>query len=64
MINRLQVSARLFIEDGWLALAMLGAVVFAIIFSALIPNLVATAAVLLLGLLGVLVADIARSARR
>jgi len=63
LINVIGESARLFVDDGWLALAILGVIVFAAIFSALVPNLLATSLVLLLGCLGVLVADAARAAR-
>jgi len=63
LINVIGESARLFVDDGWLALAILGVLVFAAIFSALVPNLLATSLVLLLGCLGVLVADAARAAR-
>ncbi len=63
LINVIGESARLFVDEGWLALAILGVIVFAAIFSALVPNLLATSLVLLLGCLGVLVADAARAAR-
>jgi hypothetical protein len=63
LINVIGESARLFVDDGWLALAILGVLVFAAIFSALVPNLLATSLVLLLGCLGVLMADAARAAR-
>jgi hypothetical protein len=64
LINVICELARLFVDDGWLALAIVCVIVFAAIFSALMPDLLATTVVLLLGFLGVLVADVARAARR
>jgi hypothetical protein len=54
----------LFVDDGWLAPAILGVVAFAAIFSTLEPDPRATGLVLLLGCLGVLVANVASAARR
>jgi hypothetical protein len=56
--------AGLFVDDGWLALAILGVVALAAIFSALVSDPLATGAVLLLGCLGVLVANVATTAGR
>ena len=56
--------AKLFVDDGWLALAILGVVAFAGILSTLVPSSLATGVVLLLGCLGVLVANAASAARR
>jgi hypothetical protein len=56
--------AGLFVDDGWLALAILGVVALAAIFSALVPDPLATGVVLLLGCLGVLVASVASAAGR
>jgi len=55
--------AGLFVDDGWLALAILGVVAFAAIVSMLVADPLATGAVLLLGCLGVLVANVASAAR-
>ncbi len=64
LINVARELAKLFVDDGWLALAILGVVAFAAIFSTLVPNPLATGVVLLLGCLGVLVANVASAARR
>jgi hypothetical protein len=56
--------ARLFIGDGWLVLAILGVLVLAAVVSALMPDLLATAMVLLLGCFGLLLVDVAGTARR
>jgi hypothetical protein len=50
--------------DGWLAPAILGVVAFTAIVSMLVPDPLATGVVLLLGCLGVLVANVASAARR
>ena len=55
----------LFVDDGSLALAILAVVMLAAISIALIPDApLVTGAVLLLGCLGVLLANVARAARR
>jgi hypothetical protein len=64
LINVGRELARLFVDDGWLALAILGVVAVASIVSALVPNSLAAGAVLLLGCLGVLVANVACAAWR
>jgi hypothetical protein len=65
LINTIRELAGLFVEDGSLALAILGLVVLASILVALMPDLpLAAGAVLLLGCLGVLVANVTRAARR
>jgi len=64
LINIARELANLFVDDGWLALAILGVVAFAGILSTLVPSSLATGVVLLLGCLGVLVANVASSARR
>jgi hypothetical protein len=57
--------AGLFVDDGWLALAILAVIALAGIFSALMPNNeVAAGAILLFGCLGVLLANVARAAQR
>jgi hypothetical protein len=55
----------LFVDDGSLALAILAVVILAAISVALIPEVpLAAGAILLLGCLGVLSANVARAARR
>jgi hypothetical protein len=55
----------LFVDDGSLALAILAVVMLAAISVALIPDApLAAGAILLLGCLGVLSANVARAARR
>jgi hypothetical protein len=55
----------LFVDDGWLALAILAVVMLAAISAALIPDIpLAAGAILLFGCLGVLLANVARAARR
>jgi hypothetical protein len=61
--NVVRELAGLFVDDGWLALAILGVVALAAIVSTLVSDPLATGAVLLLGCLGVLVANVARAAR-
>jgi hypothetical protein len=62
--NVVRELAGLFVDDGWLALAILGVVALAAIVSTLVSDPLATGAVLLLGCLGVLVANVATAARR
>jgi hypothetical protein len=55
----------LFVDDGALALEILGVVVVAAIAAALVPNIpLATGGILLLGCIGVLSMSVARAARR
>jgi hypothetical protein len=55
----------LFVDDGSLALAILVVVMLAAISAALIPDVPSvTGAILLFGCLGVLLANVARAARR
>ena len=55
----------LFVDDGSLALMILAVVILAGILAALLPDhQLATGATLLLGCLGVLLANVARTARR
>ena len=57
--------AGLFIDDGWLALAILAVIALAGIFSILMPDTpLAAGAILLFGCLGVLLANVARAAQR
>ena len=64
LINVARELAKLFVDDGWLALAILGVVALAGIFSTLVPISLATGVVLLLGCLGVLAANVASAVRR
>jgi hypothetical protein len=55
----------LFIDDGWLAAAILGVVAFAAIIASLIPGgTLAAGAILLCGLLAVLLVNTVTAARR
>jgi hypothetical protein len=55
----------LFVDDGALALEILGVVVVAAITAALVPNVpLATGGILLLGCVAVLSTSVARAARR
>jgi hypothetical protein len=57
--------AGLFVDDGSLALAILGVVVVAAIVAALTPGVpLLSGAILLLGNLGALLANVTRAARR
>jgi hypothetical protein len=57
--------AGLFVDDGWLALAILAVVLLAGAFAALMPDApLAAGAILLLGCLGVLLANVARAGPR
>jgi hypothetical protein len=62
--NIVRELAGLFVDDGWLALAILGVVAFAAVVSTLVSDQLATGVVLLLGCLGVLVANVAAAAQR
>ena len=64
LIAAVHELAGLFVDDGWLALAILSVVAFAAIFSSLVSDPLATGVVLLGGCLGVLVANVATAARR
>jgi hypothetical protein len=57
LINLMRTLAGLFVDDGWLALAILGTVVVAAIIAALTSGWWA-GAVLLVGCLGVLLANV------
>ncbi len=64
VIRVLRQVAGLFVEDGWLALAILGVVALAAVLALLMPRLSpAAGALLLFGCLGVLVANVMRAAR-
>jgi hypothetical protein len=60
----LRQLAGLFVEDGWLALAILGIVALAAVLALLMPRLpLAAGALLLFGCLGVLLVNVVRAAR-
>ena len=64
LIRVLRQFAGLFVEDAWLALAILGIVALAAVLALLMPRLSpAAGALLLFGCLGVLVANVMRAAR-
>jgi uncharacterized membrane protein len=64
LLGILRDVARLFVDDGSLALAILGVVIVAAIVAALTPDVpVLTGATLLLGNLGVLLVNVIRAAR-
>jgi hypothetical protein len=55
----------LFVDDGALALEIVAVVALAAVSAAVVPNVpLATGAILLFGCLGVLLANVARAARR
>lgn len=55
----------LFVDDGWLALAIVAVVALAAVCATLAPNApLLSGVVLLLGCLGVLLANVLRAARR
>ena len=57
--------AGLFVDDGWLALEILAVIALAGIFSTLMLDIpLAAGAILLFGCLGVLLANVARAAKR
>jgi hypothetical protein len=65
LIAGLRELIGLFVDDGSLALMILAVVILAGIFATLVPDLkLAAGAVLLFGCLGVLLANVARAARR
>ena len=64
-VNILKELAGLFVDDGALALAILGIIVLAAILATLMPGApVAAGAVLLFGCLGVLLVNVLRAAQR
>ena len=57
--------AGLFVDDGWLALAILAVIALAGIFTILMPDIPLVAgAILLFGCLGVLLANVTKAAKR
>jgi hypothetical protein len=65
LVAALRELIGLFVDDGSLALMILGVVILAGISASLMPDLqLATGAILLFGCLGLLVANVARTARR
>jgi hypothetical protein len=54
----------LFVDDGWLAMAIIVIVLFSLLFSTLMPDVpLAAGAVLLIGCVGVLFANVMKAAR-
>jgi uncharacterized membrane protein YdjX (TVP38/TMEM64 family) len=65
LLGILRELAGLFVDDGVLALAIIGVIVVAAVFAALMPSLPLLAgAVLLFGCLGALLLNTMRAARR
>jgi hypothetical protein len=65
LVAALRALLGLFVDDGSLALAILVIVLFSWIFSTLMPDMpLAAGAVLLIGCLGVLFANVMKAARR
>jgi hypothetical protein len=64
VINIFRELASLFVDNAWIARMLLGVVVLAAIVSEAAPSLLATALVLLLGFLGIILIDIASPAQR
>jgi hypothetical protein len=65
LMNALRQLAGLFVEDGWLALAILCIVALAGVVAFLMPRLsLGAGAILLFGCLGVLMANVMRAAQR
>jgi hypothetical protein len=63
MINIVRELTRLFVDDGWIARMLLGVLVLAAIVSEAAPSLLATILVLLFGFIGIILTDVASSAR-
>jgi len=60
-----RIFVGLFVDDGWLAVAIILTVLLSWIFATLIPDLpLAAGVVLVLGSLGVLFANVMRAAQR
>jgi uncharacterized membrane protein YdjX (TVP38/TMEM64 family) len=65
LMSVLRQFGRLFVEDGWLALAILCIVALAAVIALLMPRLsLAAGGILLFGCLGVLLANVIRAAQR
>jgi hypothetical protein len=65
LMNALRLFAGLFVDDGWLALAILCIVAFASVVALLMPRLsLGAGAILLFGCLGALMANVMRAAQR
>jgi hypothetical protein len=64
LMNVLRQFGGLFVEDGWLALAILCVVALAAVLALLMPRLsLAAGGILLFGCLGVLLANVIRAAQ-
>ena len=65
VVSAFRELAGLFVDDGWLALAILAVIALAAIFSTLMPDVpLAAGAILLFGCLGVLLANVTKAAKR
>ena len=65
LMNALRLFAGLFVDDGWLALAILCIVALASVVALLMPRLsLGAGAILLFGCLGALMANVKRAAQR
>jgi hypothetical protein len=65
LMSVLRQFGGLFVEDGWLALAILCIVALAAVIALLMPRLsLAAGGILLFGCLGVLLANVIRAAQR
>jgi hypothetical protein len=63
--NTIRQIVKLFVDDGWLALAILVIVAIVALLARLVPDLsLAAGAILLFGCLGVLLANVLTSAAR
>ena len=63
--NAIRQIVKLFVDDGWLALAILVIVAIVALLARLVPDLsLAAGAILLFGCLGVLLANVLTSAAR
>lgn len=64
LITAFREVTGLFVDDGWLALAILAVVAISALIAAAMPDVpLAAGAVLLFGCLGVLAANVARAGR-
>ena len=65
LVTTFRILLGLFLDDGWLAMAIILIVLLAWLFSTVLPDMpLAAGAVLLIGCLGVLFANVMRAALR
>lgn len=64
LVNVLREIAGLFVDDGALALAIIGVIAAAAAVAALMPGTLAPGAILMIGCVGVLLGNVVRAARR